>query len=265
MLSIFDFTNYREFLNTWIESQKNKIKGPQGRLAKAANISSSLMSMVLSNEKHLNLEQAAEIAEYIGLTDSETDYFYLLIEAGRAGTHKLKKQLNARIEEQRKRLGNRIKQNIDLSNEIKSIYYSSWAYTGIRNYTATPGSHDVQSIAERFNISTTVAGEILNFLISHGLCKIENELLTYGPKKIHVHADSPFVNKHHQNWRIKALQKMEERKANDLFFTSPMSLSSEAAEKIKTKIPQLIEEIMEISGPSDSEIVRCLNIDWFEY
>jgi len=64
---------------------------------------------------------------------------------------------------------------------------------------------------------------------------------------------------------------MEEHKtAVDLyskfgFFTETMALSLEAAQKIRLMLPGIIEQILSISGPSDSEAVRCLNIDWFEY
>jgi hypothetical protein len=58
---------------------------------------------------------------------------------------------------------------------------------------------------------------------------------------------------------------MELRRDEDLFFTQPMALSKEAAEKIRLMLPGIIEQIHAISGPSDSEVVRCFNIDWFEY
>jgi hypothetical protein len=44
-----------------------------------------------------------------------------------------------------------------------------------------------------------------------------------------------------------------------------MSLSEKDAEKLRKLIPQWIEEIHKIVGPSDSECVRCLNIDFFNY
>jgi hypothetical protein len=73
------------------------------------------------------------------------------------------------------------------------------------------------------------------------------------------------VVKHHQNWRIKGFQSMELRREEDLFYTQSMVMSREAAEKIRLMLPGIIEGIHGIGGPSDSEVVRCLNIDWFEY
>lgn len=58
---------------------------------------------------------------------------------------------------------------------------------------------------------------------------------------------------------------MELRRDEDLFFTQPMALSHAAAEKMRLMIPGIIEELHSIAGPSESETVRCINIDWFEY
>lgn len=265
MISIYDFTDYRAYLNAWIESQKSSNKGLQGKLASAAGVSSSLISFILKGEKHLSLEQAAEIAEFVGLTEKEVEYFYLLVEYGRAGSVKLQKQLKRRIEEQSKMLANRVPQNVDLSDEIKAIYYSSWMYSGVRNLTALPGNHDIQSIAKRLALSPITIGAVLDFLLQNGLCKLVDGKLTYGPKRTHVGADSPFVVKHHQNWRLRGLQIMEERKESNMFFTSPMSLSKEAAKEVHHLLPKVVEQVMGIAGPSDSEAVYCFNLDWFEY
>lgn len=263
MISIYDFTDYREFLNAWITAQKGK--GLQGKMAVAAGVSSSLISFILKGEKHLSLEQAAEISEFMGLPEKEVEYFYLLVEYGRAGSVKLQKQLLKRIEEQRKKLSNRMAKAASLTDEVKAVYYSSWAYAGIRNLTATPGEHDVHSIAKRLGLSASVVGELLDFLVQNDLCKVEDGKLTYGAKRIHVPADSPFVAKHHQNWRLKGFQTMEERRDSNLFFTAPMSLSAQAAREVHQLLPKVVEQVMGIAGPSDSEVVYCFNMDWFGY
>lgn len=266
MLSLYDFDDYREYMKAWIEQNKRTQKGLQSKLAAAAGISSSLISFILKGDKHLSLEHAAEIADYMGLTENETDYFYLLVECGRAGSTKLRRQLQKRIETQRKQLSKRIPKNTDLSDEVKAIYYSSWTYSGLRNLTATPGPHDVQSLSRRLGLNPMITGGLVDFLLQNGLCRRDEAGgLTYGPQRTHIGADSPFVNKHHQNWRIKGLQTMEQRKDSNLFFTGPMSLSEEAAEEVRRLLPKMIEQVMAITGPSDSEKVCCLNMDWFEY
>lgn len=171
---------------------------------------------------------------------------------------KAQKQLSRQI-------GSRVPRNKELSDEQKAIYYSGWIYTGIRNLSAIPEKGSVDDLAEHLHLEPAIVKRAVQFLLENGLCRQIDGQLTYGPAAIHVDKDSPFVNKHHQNWRFQAIQKMERKRDNDLFFTSPMSLSKEAFVKIRELIPNVIQEIMKLSGPSTSETVACLNIDWFEY
>jgi uncharacterized protein (TIGR02147 family) len=231
-------------------------------------VSTTLLSQVLKTDKHFSLETAAEITEYIGLNNKDSEYFLLLIEHQRAGGFKLKKILEKKLDREQQagaQLQNRLKADRQLSDEEKMQFYSSWMYSAIRILSALPEMHNAKVISDRLNIPLSTANQIVNFLLEKNLCLIENNKLTYGTYRTHISKDSPFVIKHHQNWRIKGFQSMELRRDEDLFFTQPMALSKEAAEKIRLMLPGIIEQIHAISGPSDSEVVRCFNIDWFEY
>lgn len=266
MLSIYDFRPYREYLVTWIEAQKTP--GLKGRMARALGVSSSLVSQVLAGAKSFTADQTSELADFLGLTENETDYLHLLVEYDRAGTHKYREKLERKIkalQDQSRKIGKRVPRHKELSDEQKAVYYSSWLFTGVRNLTAVPGFDDVPSLAKHLGVEPAVVTRIVRFLLTNGLCREENGRLTYGPASLHVDRESPFVNKHHQNWRVQALQKMESGRDDDLFFTSPMSLSRDAAEEIRRLLPTFIQSVMKIAGPSDSETAACLNIDWFSY
>lgn len=265
MKSIYDFQDYRLYLKSWILDKSAETKGLQGKLALAANISSTLMSRILSGEKHLSLEQAVEIADFLGLNESESEYFIILVEIGKAGSHKLKTKLLNQAQAIAKKVSVRISNTSGIDENIKSIYYSTWIYAGIRNLVATPGKHDVLSISQRLAIPKNIAANALDFLIQNGLCIQGPSGISYASKRTHLDAESVFINNHHGNWRYKSLQMMEQRKPSNLFFTSPMSLSRETAAEIRQMLPQLIETVMKKVEPSPSENVYCLNVDWFEY
>lgn len=266
MISVYDFKNYREFLNTWIESKAQR--GMKKKFSEAAGVSSTLISLILKGDKQLSLEQASDLADLLGLNERETEYFFLLVEYGRAGTHSLRQKLSKRIadlQEQAKKLSRRVKKDVELKDEEKAIYYSSWIYTGIRNLSATGEFNEVNQIAQRLNVSSAVVVKALDFLIEHGLCKLENGKIDYGPAHLHVDSDSPFVMKHHQNWRLRGFQFMDQYNENNLYYTCPMSLSKEAVVAIRQLLPKVIEEVLKIVGPSASEEVYCFNMDWFKY
>lgn len=192
----------------------------------------------------------------------------MLIEYDRAGNPRYKNKLIRKIkslQDQSQKIGKRVPRSKELTDEQKAIYYSSWLYTGIRNLSAIQTFHNVNEISRHLNCDLQVVARVVRFLLDNGLCKEENGKLTFGPASIHVDKESPFVNKHHQNWRFQAIHHMELRKDSDLFFSSPMSLSKQAYNEIRKDIPNYIQSIMKISGPSESEQVACLNIDWFQY
>lgn len=268
MLSVFEFTHYREYLRAWIDSQGDRAYGLKGKIALAIGISSSLVSQILAGSKTLTPDQASDLADYIGLTETEGEYFQLLVELDRSGNHRYQEKLRkkmARAQEQSKKIGKRVPRNLELTNEQKAIYYSSWLYTGIRNMTAVPDFSNVDALSKRLGVDISIIHRVLRFLVDNGLCVEAEGKLSYGPASIHVDKESPFVNKHHQNWRFQALQKMENKKTDDIFFTSPMSLSHDAVEEVRRLLPTVIQNVMKIVGPSPSETTACLNIDWFEY
>ena len=267
MQSIFDFTDYRQFISVYLQSRADKERGAQSKFAKACGISTTMASLILKGDKHLNLEQAAEGVEFFGFNDKEAEYFFLLVEIGKAGTVKLKSILRTRQKEmqmQARKLSKRVKVDRELPDEVMAIYYSSWIFTAINNLCAIDGYNDVNSIAKRLSLPSQQVGNAVDFLVKNGICKIEKGKLTYGSAHTHVGNDSPFVVKHLQNWRIKALNNIDAKNDKNLFYTSPYSLSEEAVEEIRKLLPNLIQQVLKIVGPSPSEKLYCLNLDWFE-
>ncbi len=268
MNSIYEFTNFRDFLNSWLNSKPNGGHGLRAKLATASNVSSTMMSQILTGAKTLTLDQGSELADYLGLNENETDYFFLLIELDRAANYKLEQKLKRRIkflQNEATKLSKRIQYNLELSDAQKAIYYSSWIYAGIRNLIATGEFLDAKSISERLCLPFTVVNSALDFLIKNDICKVTGKKIVSGPAHIHIGSNSQLVSRHHQNWRLRGFTIMDNYNESNLFFTSPMSLSQKAAEEIRRMLPSMIEKIRNISSPSESEKVYCLNLDWFEY
>lgn len=266
--SIYNFNNLIIFLRHWIEHYPKGSWGLVGKMAEAMSVSSTMMSLVLKGSKVLTSEQALSLAQFMLLSEKETDYFLLLVESERAGSFALKTRIQKKIkefQEQALQIKNRIQVDKKLTEEAKAIYYSHWYYTAIRNLVAIDGIDSIQQICDRLDLSVKTVELVVDFLLEHGLCKAVKNKLTYGFAQTHIDSNSPFVSRHHQNWRQQSFAKMEKNKPEDLFFTSPMSLSKEAAIEIRKLLPTVIEKIQKTAGPSDSEVVYCLNIDWFEF
>lgn len=267
-MEIFSYDDYKVYVNDWVSSQPKGGYGEYKRLADFINVSSTMISQIFKGEKHLNLEMANEVCEFLNLDSRETEFFFLLVDYQRAGTYKLQQRLLQRIQAQRKHaqdLKNRMTSSTALTEEVKSVFYSSWLYAGVRNLCAVPGYSDASIISQHLGVPKNLIHKILEFLIENQLLKIENDRLLIGPARTHVPFESPHVNKHHLNWRMNGIQKMHLKRQEDFFSTFPMSLSHETAQVIREKLPAFLQEIDKLVIPSPSETVRCLNIDWFEY
>jgi uncharacterized protein (TIGR02147 family) len=268
IVSLFEYTNYKKFVLDWLKSQPQKGRGFFTAVAERLGTSNAAVSQVFRDSRQLNLEQATEICEMLHFSDTETFYFLLLVEYARAGSVKLQKRLLAKIKSEQalqQQLINRVPKDVVLSSEVKSIYYSSWLYTGLRNLIATDEFQNLEELSVRLKINQSKLQKIIQFLLDHQLLVIKNNKLEVGPQKTHLESGSPFVTKHHQNWRIKSMEAMQNSLETDLFYSAPMSLSIEVAEQIRQQLPEFIKQIIDQVGPSKSETVRCLNIDWFEF
>lgn len=268
MISVYEFSDYREFIKAWIATHDKTSRGLKTELAQIMGMSSSLMSQILKGDKSLSLEQAGEAAERFAFTELETDYWFFLVEKDRAGTPKLRARFEKKMKlarDQARSLSKRSKKDTELSEETKTTYYSSWIYSGAHILSALPNVTDTPQIAKMLNLPPSIVSKVVQFLLENGLCRWDKGQLTYGAAHIFSEKESPHTQKHESNWRLQALAAAAKKREEDLFFTCPMSLSHETAAEIRRWIPQIIQEVYKKVGPSPSERVACLNIDWFDY
>jgi uncharacterized protein (TIGR02147 family) len=266
--SVFEFADYRRFLKVWVKDRALVQRGQWSRMAKAIGVTSTMISQVMREDRNLSPELANELCDYIGFAEDEARHFLLLVDLARAGSVRLKERLRNQVLESQGRaatLARRLKADEAMTDTAKARFYSDWIYSGVRNASALDEQQTIDSLANRFGIPRATMNEIVHFLVENELCKSQSGIVSVGPQKTHVAADSPFVFSHHRNWRLKAVDAMRARNDADLFYTGPMSLSRELAAEIRQRIPTFLDQLYKDLGPSKSEVVRCLNIDWFEY
>lgn len=268
MTDIFNFSDYRLYFKELMGLQEKVDKKYRSKLTEAMRISSSLFSQILKGEKNLSSEQSLEAANFIGLGDRETEYLITLADLGRAGSTKLQTRLKLKaqqLQSEAKAIASRVPKDVALSDLDKAIYYSSWIYTGVRNLLPTPAGGELKSIADRLGLPLEKVDKAVNFLIEIGLCENKQGKLHYKPGFTHLDSNHPLILRHHQNWRQRAIAKMDFYKDPHVHYTSPMSLSASAAEKIRDRLREEIKQIIHESRDGSPEIGYCLNIDWFEY
>lgn len=264
-MSVFDYHDYKQCVNEWIGAQPSGGHGQLRQMALYLGVNSVVMSQIFRGNRELSLEQGLKLTQYMGYTEVARDYFLVLVQIARAGSEDLKRVFEKQRQELSQKaqsLKNRI-QHQKFSEEDKATFYSQWYYSAIRLGASIPKNNKVGELAQFLNLERALVVRVLEFLIKNKLVIERDGELELGPQVTHVGYDSPFVNRHHTNWRIKGLQAMETVKDSDLFYTGPMALSRQASDEIRSLLVKLVENCTRKAKDSDSETLNCLNIDWF--
>ena len=266
-MTVFSFGDYKAFVRDFIQNQPKRGRGQSRKIAQHLNIHPAMVSQIFSGERDLTPEQAYDLGDFLGFGELEKDYFLLLVQIARAGTHRLKENYRSQAQaliEKAQDLENRLPRDIEFTEEMKARFYSAWYYSGVRLASSLEPINSPQEIASHLDISPALAAKTLEFLLSTGLCvRAPEGHLALGPQRTHLESSSPLVQHHHRNWRLKALQFMESNQESDLFYSGPMSLSHQAFEGVRELIIELLGQVRKRAEHSEAETIVCLNLDLF--
>lgn len=267
-MAIYDYKDYKQFVIEKVQQMPKHGHGEYQRIAVALRLHTTSVSQIFKGQRELSHEQAAALCLYFGFTEKETDYFITLVSLARAGTKQLKAVHERRIQalqEQAKMLSHRINENHIITDAEKNKFYSEWYYSAIRLLTDLPEYSTVDQIKERLNLPTKLVTEVLQFLISTGLCVEENGKTKLGAQRTFIAQSSPLITRHHANWRLQAIQRYQSMDhERELAFTSPMTLSKKDVIQVRSLLLETIESILKVNTVSASEELHVLNIDWLK-
>ncbi len=265
-LSIFEYKDYKKYILEWMEQGAHQGRGMRKQLAEAIGCQMAFVTHVLSGDYHLSMEQAEACSRWLGLKESESDFFIILVMYERAGTKGLKNLLRRQISEHRERhtnLKTRVKISETLSLEDQMTYYSSWHYAAIHMAVMNPSLATVESLQKHFQLPSNKIMNVLEFLLQRGFLIKEKEKLKVSKPVLHLEMDSPLLNQHHSHWRLKALESLGENNFENLHYSGVISLSQEDFEWLREKLSGLLQEVIEKLASSPDEKLACLNFDWF--
>lgn len=264
---IYEYKDYKKFLSHRIQLMPKKGRGQARKLAEHLRVQPVVISQIISGDRDFSPEQAIEVCEFFGLDSGASDYFVLLVQFARSGTQTLKKYYEQKIlnlQKEAAELKSKIVEHKELDDFDRSIFYSNWFYSGIRLLTSIPEFDTVEAISLRFRLSKQQVSAILEFLVSRNLCVEQAGRYSLGVAATFIDGSSPYINNHRRNWRLKGLERLVEPNVNDLFFSSPCTISEKDMVVIRKRLLELIAENSKTIKGSPSEKLACLNIDWFE-
>jgi uncharacterized protein (TIGR02147 family) len=261
---LFDQHDYKSYLNQRLDSDARG-RGSRSALARAIRCQTAYVSSVLRGSAHFTPEQGEAINEHLGHSELEADYFLLLLQQQRAGTESLKRRLKKqmeRIQESRFDLKKRLTVGQALTKEDQATYYSEWHYAAIHTLSSIPEFSSVARIAEKLHLEPALVADAVEFLLRTGLMEKSKAGVKIGKAHIHLGADSPLISKHHQNWRLQAMQRLT-GKSDGLHYSSIVTLSEKDSVRLKEMMVGFIQSVKAVVKESKEEQLRCFSLDFF--
>lgn len=266
-MEVLNFDDYRDYMNAHLEAMPKKGHGQARKIASHLRVSSTFISRVLAGAKSLNLEQGELVAEFLGLTGLEADYFIFLIEKDRAGTKRLQNYWQKKLDQiraQAKVLSERVEAQRPLSDEEKAVFYSNALISAVHLYTSThPEGRSFQEVLDRFEVPRASLVKILDFLKSASLLVEKDGRYQMGSQSTHVGTESPHWLRHHTNWRLRAVAANESLQENELMYTVNVSLSKKDFEHLREQMVGFIKKFLNRVHASPAEEIACFNLDFF--
>lgn len=265
MKNVFDFIDYRLYLRHRFGGPGTR-NGSKSRAAAAIGCHSTFLSHVLQGKADFNLEQADRLNDFFGHSPGEAHFFLLLLQLARAGTTKLKNYFRSQIEDliqQRSILTNRVPDSNKISSEAAAKFYSSWIYGAAHVLLSIPELQDRERLSAFLNLTSAQTMEILEFLQSIGLAIYESGRYRMGPNHIHLSGQSENINKHHTNWRMRAIQALDFKRPQDLHYSAVVTLSRADAAIIKEKLLENMHSNIEVIRGSKEEEAYVYCFDFF--
>ncbi len=266
---IFLYQDYKLFLRSWISSQESNGRGIIAKIALHLNVSASLISTILnSDERHFAVEQACDLAEFLKLSNLESEYFIALVSYEKAGSEKLRKYWNQqrkKILKESEQVKSRIQIDKTLTDTQQAQYYSHAIYSQIRVLCTLDRGLSNLELNQFIKLPTERIQSAIDFLIETQLLTINEGRYFASDSVIHISKDSPHYLRHHMNWRLQQLQQVTSISNDDITYTFPCTLNKSDFKKIKTILLEAISQSQKIVKGSPAEDMACLTIDFISY
>lgn len=266
-LDLFSYENYKIYIRERVQQLPRNGHGAYTKLAEHLSTTSVYVSQVFNGEKELTIEHAIPVSEFFGLSELETEYFMTLIERARAGTHSLKRYYTKKlikIKHKSKKIKEILSVQKELSENVKAEFFSQWYYNAIWLLTSMENFGIPEQYQDKLRLDLKTVKKALDFLTQNKIIERKGEFFQAGSQFVHLEAESIHIAKHHTNWRLRGLNQLDRLSEEELCFTMPCTISKADFERIRTMLLHVIKSTRDIVGPSSSEEIAFLNIDWMK-
>ena len=265
MKSIFEYKDYRLYLQDYLDERKRYEKFSWRMFCREAGFSSpNFLKQVRDGAWNLSKVKSGQVAKAMGLVEYEEEYFKQLVVFGNACDDDVKKAALAEM------------QRIALAHKERVIgrdalqYYESWKYPVIRELAPLMRGAEPRDIAEECKeyVSAEEVRDILGFLVDTGFLKkdgnnaySQTDQTVVGSKE----ALSNAIRAMHKEMGNMALRAVDRYSADERFFTGiTVGVDEVAYDKIVDIIKDSCKRIVAVVSANKKTNQVCrVNFQFF--
>lgn len=265
-MNIYSYSNYREFLQKTIESQK-KLDSSRNfqTLATAMRLQKSYLSKVIKGDADLNSDQLYLACEYLGVGAEATDYLLLLLEHARCVVTKRREALDRRIrkiQNEKLQTDSHISAKAATGDTFSDYYLNPILLVVHMSMFIERYRKNASLLAKDLGIPLARITDAILKLQELGVLKYERETYTVLIDHIHLPANSPLYPAWRAQLRLLSQQKLQVSSTEDAYSFSVAFSADEATRKhIQKKFLDLIREIEPNVRDASSDQVYQMNFD----
>lgn len=118
-------------------------------------------------------------------------------------------------------------------------------------------------LSQRLSLPLPFVHELLNDLALWGLVHFDGKEWGGAVHHVHLNKNALAISRHHSNWRIKALQSLDQKCETDFHYSGVFTIAKSDAFKLQQHLVAMIDEMTQIIKPSPSEEVFAVCLDYF--
>lgn len=267
--SIYSFHLINDSISWLLKSKKFSFRD----ISLGCDIHPSYFSRVMKGDAGFSQQQIFKISTFLKVSSEETDYLFLLWNNSQAQSIEEKKYFKNKIQEiqeEKQKVASKFKEDIEdpiIQKERMETYYEDIITAIIHMYlTISEYKDSPEKILTNLKISKAKLHLEIEKLEKLGLIKLNQKKIQTVKQQIHLDPKSSLCTSNHVQWRLKVIQKLNEREddSKDLHLSVAVSMDEESKTQIKKILRDAILDIQKtVNNCKFPQSIHYLMIDLF--
>lgn len=271
-MNIFGLNNYREIVSLAVTTRKRIDPSfTFNRLSEHIRVQKSHLSKVLNGRAEFTSDQLYQVCDYLGFTNKEEEYLFLLLEESRTAHAKRKKLLKKRIREfQLQQLDTKHFTDATAANTIShdvSDYYLDPTTQLVHIALCVPRFQKKPTdIAGELGVSKQKCIDAFERLLKMSLIRRDGDSFSVEVDKLHLPRESPVYGAWRARIRMAALAKMDNATQDQVQSISVVFSGDESLRiQFQKRFLELLKEFERLSNQAEQRHVYQMNFDLFPW